>query len=68
MNLGAVIALLKLAQDSGITKPSTILIGQTKPIAKKITISIGQTPLLLPEGFVLVGPSRPGLIRPKGLD
>jgi len=59
MNLGAIIALLKLAQDSGIT-------GITKPIAKKITISIGQTPLLLPKGFVLVGPSVLGL-RPPGL-
>jgi len=59
MNLGAIIAMLKLAQDSGITEPM-------KPIAKKITISIGTTPLILPEGFELVGPSRLGL-RPKGL-
>jgi len=59
MNLGAVLALLKLAQDAGVTQPA-------KPIAKKITISIGQTPLLLPKGFVLVGPSVLGL-RPKGL-
>ena len=59
MNLGALLALLKLVQDTG-------LIAKTKPIAKKITISIGTTPLLLPEGFELVGPSRLGL-RPKGL-
>jgi len=59
MNLGAIIALLKLVQDAGITE-------ETKPIARKITIPIGQTPLLLPEGFELVGPSVLGL-RPKGL-
>jgi len=58
MNLGALLALLKLVQDTGLTK--------TKPIARKITISIGKTPLILPEGFELVGPSRLGL-RPPGL-
>jgi len=57
MNLGALLALLKLVQDTGLTK--------TKPIARKITIPIGKT-LLLPEGFELVGPSRLGL-RPPGL-
>jgi len=56
MNLGAIIALLKLAQDVGITEPT----------ARKITISIGKTPLIFPKGFELVGPSRLGL-RPKGL-
>jgi len=58
MNLGALLTLFKLAQDIGIT--------EVKPIAKKITISIGKTPLILPEGFELVGPSRLGL-RPPGL-
>jgi hypothetical protein len=60
MNLGVLIpvALIawKLAQD----------IEPSKPIARKIAISIGKTPLILPEGFELVGPSRLGL-RPKGL-
>jgi len=59
MNLGALLTLFKLAQDAGITEP-------VKPIARKITISIGKTPLILPEGFELVGPSRLGL-RPPGL-
>jgi len=58
MNLGALLALLKLVQDTG-------LIAKTKPIARKITIPIGET-LLLPVGFELVGPSRLGL-RPPGL-
>ena len=58
MNLGALLALLKLAQDAGVTQPA-------KPIARKITIPIGET-LLLPVGFELVGPSRLGL-RPPGL-
>jgi len=44
MNLGAIIALLKLAQDIGITEPS-------KPTARKLTISIGKTPLIVPVGF-----------------
>jgi len=60
MNLGLLIPLAvfawKLAQD----------IEPLKPIARKITIPIGKTPLILPEGFELVGPSRLGL-RPKGL-
>jgi len=59
MNIGALLTLFKLVQDAGITGPP-------KPIARKITISIGKTPLILPEGFELVGPSRLGL-RPKGL-
>ena len=73
MNLGAIIALLKLAKDIEIgtpkfvrtfgPRPKTV---STEPTAKKITISIGKTPLILPEGFELVGPSRLGL-RPKGL-
>ena len=61
MNLGAIIALLKLAQDAEITKPE-------KPTAKKITISVGQTPLIVPVGFKFVGPSIPWTTRPKGLD
>ena len=56
MNLGALLALLKLVQDTG-------LIAKTKPIARKITIPIGET-LLLPVGFELVGPSRLGLRPP----
>jgi len=60
MNLGALLALLKLVQDTGLT--------QTKPIAKKITISV--VPLTyeqykdIPTGEKKLG--RPGL-RPKGL-
>ena len=60
MNLGALLALLKLVQDTGLT--------QTKPIAKKITISV--VPLTyeqykdVPTGEKKLG--RPGL-RPKGL-
>jgi len=57
MNLGPVLALFKLAMDAEVT---------AKPIARKIAISIGKTPLILPEDFELVGPSRLGL-RPKGL-
>ena len=60
MNLGALLALLKLVQDTGLTK--------TKPIAKKITISV--VPLTyeqykdIPTGEKKLG--RPGL-RPPGL-
>jgi len=60
MNLGALLALLKLVQDTGLT--------QTKPIAKKITISV--VPLTyeqykdIPTGEKKLG--RPGL-RPPGL-
>lgn len=60
MNLGALLALLKLVQDTGLTT--------TKPIAKKITISV--VPLTyeqykdIPTGEKKLG--RPGL-RPKGL-
>jgi len=60
MNLGALLALLKLVQDTGLTT--------TKPIAKKITISV--VPLTyeqykdVPTGEKKLG--RPGL-RPKGL-
>ena len=67
MNLGAVLALLKLAQDTGITEPSTKKIWTPPPTPKKITISIGTTPLILPVGFELVGPSTIGLTRPEGL-
>jgi len=56
MNLGAVIALFKLAQDAGITEP-------LKPIARKITLPI---PILTYEQTLGGGPSRLGL-RPKGL-
>jgi len=61
MNLGAVLALIKLAQDAGITEP-------LKPIARKLTISIGKTPLIVPVGFEPVTKElgRVGL-RPKGL-
>jgi len=61
MNLGALLALFKLAQDAGITGPS-------KPIARKIDISV--VPLTyeqykdIPTGEKKLG--RPGL-RPKGL-
>jgi len=60
MNLGALLALLKLVQDTGLTK--------TKPIARKITISV--VPLTyeqykdIPTGEKKLG--RPGL-RPPGL-
>ena len=57
MNVGAIIALLKLAQDAGITEAM-------KPIARKITLPV---PLLTYEqGLEIGGPSRLGL-RPKGL-
>ena len=56
MNLGALLALFKLAQDAGITEPS-------KPIARKITFGI---PTLTYEQTLDGGPSRLGL-RPKGL-
>jgi len=56
MNLGALLALLKLVQDTGLTK--------TKPIARKITLPI---PLLTYEQALEIGgPSRLGL-RPPGL-
>jgi len=61
MNLGALLTLLKLVQDIGITEP-------VKPIAKKITISV--VPLTyeqykdIPTGEKKLG--RPGL-RPPGL-
>jgi len=61
MNLGALLAFLKLVQDTG-------LIAKTKPIAKKITISV--VPLTyeqykdIPTGEKKLG--RPGL-RPPGL-
>jgi len=51
MNLGAIIALLKLAQDVGITEPT----------ARKITFGI---PTLTYEQTLDGGPSRLGL-RPK---
>jgi len=60
MNLGALLALLKLVQDTGLTK--------TKPIARKIYIDV--VPLTyeqykdIPTGEKKLG--RPGL-RPKGL-
>jgi len=60
MNLGALLALLKLVQDTGLTK--------TKPIARKIDIPV--VPLIyeqykdVPTGEKKLG--RPGL-RPKGL-
>ena len=61
MNLGALLALLKLVQDTGLTGPP-------KPTPKKITISV--VPLTyeqykdIPTGEKKLG--RPGL-RPKGL-
>ena len=61
MNLGALLTLLKLVQDIGITEP-------VKPIAKKITLSV--VPLTyeqykdIPTGEKKLG--RPGL-RPPGL-
>jgi len=56
MNIGAIISMLKLAQDAGITEPM-------KPIARKITFGI---PTLTYEQTLGGGPSRLGL-RPKGL-
>jgi len=68
MNLGALLALLKLAQDTGITEPAKTI----SPIARKITIPV--VPLTyeqvkydyrdVPTGEKKLG--RPGL-RPKGL-
>jgi len=61
MNVGAIIAMLKLAQDAGFTEPM-------KPIARKITLAV--VPLRyeqykdIPTGEKKLG--RPGL-RPKGL-
>jgi len=73
MNLGALIPLLIFSKDVIDTKRPSLFFGRkppsvstVKPTAKKIAISIGKTPLILPEGFELVGPSRLGL-RPKGL-
>jgi len=70
MNLGAMIALLKLAQDVGITEPAKKI--TISPIARKITIAV--VPLTyeqvkydyrdVPTGEKKLG--RPGL-RPKGL-
>jgi len=62
MNLGALLALFKLAQDAGM------ITGPSKPIAKKITLSV--VPLTyeqykdIPTGEKKLG--RPGL-RPPGL-
>jgi len=53
MDIGSLIALLKLAQDTELTKP----------IARKITLAI---PTLTYEQTLDGGPSRLGL-RPKGL-
>jgi len=63
--LAELILIAELLERSGGVSPAAQQ-PKPKPIAKKITISIGTTPLLLPEGFELVGPSRLGL-RPKGL-
>lgn len=57
MNLGALLALFKLAQDAGITEP-------VKPIARKITLPIPT--LTYEQALEIGGPSRLGL-RPKGL-
>jgi len=75
MNLGALIPLLIFSKDVFDTNRPSLFCGRkppsvstVKPTAKKITISIGKTPLILPEGFELVGPSIIGMRRPKGLD
>jgi len=74
MNLGALIPLLIFSKDVIGKRPSLFFgrkppsVSTVKPTAKKITISIGKTPLILPEGFELVGPSIIGMRRPKGLD
>ena len=76
MNLGAIIGLLKLAQDTGaigyrgerpdfIWGPKKVYdtVSVIKPIAKKITLPL---PTLTYEQTLGGGPSRLGL-RPKGL-
>jgi len=75
MNLGAVIALFKLAQDSGLTprpeRPSFFRRDKVTPkvvtyvTPKKITLPI---PILTYEQTLDGGPSIIGLRRPKGLD
>ena len=76
MNFGELIPLLIFSKDVIDTKrPRRLFFGRkppsistVKPTARKITIPIGKTPLILPEGFELVGPSIIGMRRPKGLD
>jgi len=75
MNLGALIPLLIFSKDVIDSKRPSLFFGRkppsistVKPTARKITIPIGETPLILPEGFELVGPSIIGMRRPKGLD
>jgi hypothetical protein len=77
VNVGALIGLLKLAQDTGFTqgyraeRPDFIwgpkkvydTVSVIKPIAKKITLPL---PTLTYEQTLGGGPSRLGL-RPKGL-
>jgi len=75
VNVGALIGLLKLAQDIGFTQgyraerpdfiwgPKKATVSVIKPTAKKITLPI---PILTYEQTLGGGPSRLGL-RPKGL-
>lgn len=75
MNLGALLGLLKLAQDTGLTPgyraerpdliwgPKKVTVSVVKPTAKKIFLPL---PILTYEQTLGGGPSRLGL-RPKGL-
>ena len=56
MNLGALLALLKLVEDTGLTK--------TKPTPRKITLPVAT--LTYEQALEIGGPSRLGL-RPPGL-